>query len=174
MLLPSVSTVIQLRERVRAASVRAPAPVLGGPVWGLVRLGSAPVSNLSACSFLLWGALGGCALFSRLYILQGSVGEGAADIEAFNIITNEARRVAQFDVRLPPPLPARLHLPGAPGPAWSTTHADVPPQNRGLERSRAGSDRAAVSCSLGCRFLVFRLVEREPTSPRELASFSSV
>ena len=52
---------------------------------------------------LLWSLAGGCALFSGLYVLQGSVGmKTLQNIEAFNILTNGGPEVAQFPMSVYP------------------------------------------------------------------------
>lgn len=57
---------------------------------------------------LFWALLGGGALFSALYIFQGSVGmKVLQNIEAFNIFTNGGPEMAQFPMSIYPS-PMRL------------------------------------------------------------------
>ncbi len=73
---------------------------------GLILLGErvTPVG----LTLLLWGVLGGGALFSAIYIFQGSVGmKVLQNIEAFNILTNGGPEMAQFPMSIYPK-PMRL------------------------------------------------------------------
>ncbi len=57
---------------------------------------------------LLWAVAGGAALFSGLYVLQGSVGmKTLENIEAFNVLTNGGPEMAQFPMSIYPS-PMRL------------------------------------------------------------------
>ncbi len=75
-------------------------------VAGLVLLGWS--ITVQGILLLGWSQLGGGALFSALYILQGSVGMKALqNIEAFNILTNGGPEMAQFPMSIYPE-PMRL------------------------------------------------------------------
>jgi ABC-2 type transport system permease protein len=73
---------------------------------GLARLGQriSPAGGV----LLLWATVGGCALFSGLYIMQGAVGmKTLQNIEVFNILTNGGPEMAQFPMSIYP-RPLRL------------------------------------------------------------------
>lgn len=70
-------------------------------VAGLVLLGERV--SLSGIVLLMWSLTGGAALFSGLYVLQGSVGmKVLQNIEAFNILTNGGPEMAQFPMSIYP------------------------------------------------------------------------
>jgi ABC-2 type transport system permease protein len=75
-------------------------------VYALARLGSRV--TLPGLVLLAWAFLGGSALFSGAYVLQGSVGmKTLQNIEAFNILTNGGPEMAQFPMSIYP-RPMRL------------------------------------------------------------------
>ncbi len=75
-------------------------------IAGLVMLGR-PMTPAGVL-LLLWSILGGGALFSSMFIFQGSVGMKALqNIEAFNILTNGGPEMAQFPMSIYP-RPLRL------------------------------------------------------------------
>lgn len=72
----------------------------------LVLLGE-PIPAVGALA-LLWALVGGAALFSGVYVLQGAVGmKTLQNIEAFNILTNGGPEMAQFPMSIYP-RPVRL------------------------------------------------------------------
>lgn len=102
LLLRPVSTVVQLLG-FEFALHRFGRVIQAGLVFGagLVLLGR-PVTVTGAL-LLLWALAGGAALFSGIYILQGSVGmKTLQNIEAFNILTNGGPEMAQFPMSIYP------------------------------------------------------------------------
>ncbi len=107
LLLRPVNTIVQLAGQEfalhRFGRLLQAGIVLGA---GLVLLGER-VTPLGVL-LLLWAVAGGAALFSGLYILQGSVGmKTLQNIEAFNVLTNGGPEMAQFPMSIYP-TPMRL------------------------------------------------------------------
>ncbi len=74
--------------------------------YGLARLGDR--ATLPGLALLAWALVGGTALFSGAFVLQGCAGMKALqNIEAFNILTNGGPDMAQFPMSIYP-RPLRL------------------------------------------------------------------
>lgn len=102
LLLRPVSTVVQLLGYEFALHrFGRLAQALAVLVWGLNRLDT-PVTAVGGVLLVL-ATLGGGALFSGLYVLQGCVGmKTLQNIEVFNILTNGGPEVAQVPMSIYP------------------------------------------------------------------------
>lgn len=161
LLLRPVSTVIQLAGHEfalhRFGRVVQALIVLVAGVAGLGR----PI-GIGGGLHLVWAVAGGVALFSALYVFQGSVGmKTLQNIEAFNILTNGGPEMAQFPMSIYPrglrlvftfliPLAAVVYYPAL----TVLAHPDPAPPWVGWVSPLGGWLLLAVA------FGVFRLVER--------------
>jgi len=129
-------------------------------VWGLLGLG-VPIPPWGIL-LLAWATAGGCALFSGLYVLQGSVGmKTLQNIEAFNILTNGGPEVGQFPLSIYP-RPFRLVFTFVVPLAGVVYYPALTFLSRveGASRVAGWLGPAGGLVFLGLSLLVFRLVER--------------
>ena len=129
-------------------------------VLGLIGL-HAPLTP-GGILLLAWAMAGGCALFSGLYVLQGSVGmKTLQNIEAFNIVTNGGPEVAQFPMSIYP-RPFRLAYTFLVPLAGVVYYPALTFLSRaeGAWRLAGWLGPAGGFVFLGLSMLVFRLVER--------------